>query len=91
MTLDPRRNIQIVETHEAPQIVWPKGPLRKIAAFTPIVDETVGEIVVVTLEVCGHEAHLLSSASEDSLVRCAQCFYKKRDELSSFQTVNDHG
>lgn len=72
--------VELLHDEEIPQIVWPKGPIRRIRSLLPVRDALAGDIIVATLEVCGHEAHLVSTATITNLVRCAKCFYQKRGE-----------
>jgi len=74
---------------EAPHLVYPKGPIRKIVTFRNVQDQVAGEIVLVTLE-CGHGAtlvgqHLTSSA----IVRCPMCFFEKQ-RANQGQTIIDN-
>ncbi len=63
---------------EAPQLVYPKGPLRAIAHFKAVVDQIAGEVVLVTLSPCGHEATLVGpNLTNKARVRCSVCFHKK--------------
>lgn len=74
--------VQILPDEEIPQIVWPKGPLRRIRQLTHVRDAVAGDIAVAMLEVCGHEAHLVGTATNHHLVRCSVCFYAKRGETA---------
>ncbi len=63
---------------EAPQLVYPKGPLRAIVQFRAAVDQLAGEIVIVTLAKCGHQATLVGhNLTNAAMVRCAICFHKR--------------
>lgn len=72
--------VEILPDEEIPQILWPKGPLRRIRLLTHVCDALAGDIAVATLEVCGHEAHLVGTATMSHLVRCSKCFYERRGE-----------
>lgn len=71
---------EVLPQDETPQILWPKGPLRRIRTLQSVRDVVAGEIALAVLEVCGHEAHLVPTATAQSLVRCSICFYAKRGE-----------
>lgn len=61
---------------EAPQIVYPKGPVRRIVHQVAVLDRIAGPVLSVRLDVCGHEATLAGNVvSQTAIVRCAQCFH----------------
>jgi hypothetical protein len=63
---------------EAPHVVYPKGPVRKIKTFRETEDAVAGAIVLVTLE-CGHSATLVGpNLNQNSIVRCPMCFFDRR-------------
>jgi hypothetical protein len=62
---------------EAPHVVYPKGPIRKIMTLTRAEDAIAGEIIFVKLS-CTHEATLIGRhITQDAVVRCPACFYEK--------------
>lgn len=73
---------------EAPQLVYPKGPIRRIEEFQAVPDQIVGEIIIVKLQGCGHQATLVGNLMKSALVRCAICFHEKR---TSGETVIESG
>ena len=63
---------------EAPHVIYPKGPIRKIKNLNTVLDEVAGEIVMVELS-CGHPATLVGRhITIESIVRCPTCFFEKR-------------
>jgi hypothetical protein len=61
---------------EAPHLVYPKGPIRKIVTYRNVQDAIVGEVILVTLE-CTHTATLVGQLTSEALVRCPTCFFEK--------------
>jgi len=61
---------------EAPHVVYPKGPIRKIVSFRNIEDQIAGELILVKLE-CGHEATLIGDLTSEAIVRCPTCHYEQ--------------
>lgn len=88
MTVD-RSDLCVVEVAiEAPHVVYPKGPIRKIKEFYEAEDQVAGLIVLATLE-CTHRVTLLGDITETSIVRCPMCFYEKRNGRSETVIDND--
>ena len=64
---------------EAPQLVYPKGPIRRIVSYVEAEDEIAGHIVVTRL-VCGHEATLCGPFPFDQnsvIVKCGYCHHER--------------
>lgn len=63
---------------EAPHLIYPRGPIRKIVTIRHTEDEVAGPIVLVTLE-CKHSATLVGlHLTHTALVRCPMCFFDKQ-------------
>ena len=74
---------------EAPHLVYPKGPVRKITTFRNVQDAVAGDIVLVTLD-CGHHATLVGPhLTTSAIVRCPMCFFE-RQRTNQGQTIIDN-
>ena len=86
-SIDP--SVCVVEAAmEAPHLVYPKGPVRKITSLRNVEDAVAGSIVLVTLE-CGHHATLVGPhLTVTAIVRCPMCFFE-RQQTGLQQTIID--
>jgi hypothetical protein len=63
---------------EAPQVLYPRGPIRKAITWDIVRDALIGEVIAVKLE-CGHSATLIGSYlnKEMTIIKCSYCRYER--------------